>query len=169
MPSFDCAAFEFDTEDPLELPAQTGDMDDLFEDATTEDVQSREQNEHPSLPIHGACLEDSGDPSATESESDGDILDFFTDLVRQRGPGRSADRGESHQDSTGRLSQQTFVDYSDDLGAPFDIPDMFTPNLGGVNSSFEYSQQSLPEVAKDFFDMFQGTGSYPDDFPMSLR
>lgn len=33
----------------------------------------------------------------------------------------------------------------------------------------EESQESLPDIMKEFGRMFEGDGSYPDSFPMSLR
>jgi len=34
---------------------------------------------------------------------------------------------------------------------------------------FMFPSSATPTVARDFLDMFQGDGSYPDDFPESLR
>ncbi|OAX39152.1 hypothetical protein K503DRAFT_799867 [Rhizopogon vinicolor AM-OR11-026] len=37
------------------------------------------------------------------------------------------------------------------------------------HGSFMLPSSAIPAVARDFFNMFQGDGSYPDDFPESLR
>ena len=53
-------------------------------------------------------------------------------------------------------------------GAGMSIPGTYTPS-GFDRRSLGRRSASFPSVVRDFMDMFTGDGSYPDDFPESLR
>jgi hypothetical protein len=63
-----------------------------------------------------------------------------------------------------RRTPASYTSSLDDLmqdGAGMSVP--------SSRGSFMLPSSAAPAVARDFLDMFQGDGSYPDDFPESLR
>jgi hypothetical protein len=112
------------------------------------------------------------DDSATESDAEHDVL--VLPALPNRQPGIPATKDTSA--SPPPLPKSPYIPNSDDSdelqywGDAPNIPDA-AAGLGSItNTESNGSFGSLPEVVKEFRDMFGGgEGSYPDNFPMSLR
>lgn len=132
-----------------------------------------------SLARSGATRPADADDSATESESDTEILNFSERLKQQNKPASTTPRsdvGDKSSDDAladdyaGTSYRTVFSNFSDDevvrAGAALSIPPNFS--LGGSQSGIDDQGASLPEGLRGFLDMFTD-GSFPESFPDSLK
>ncbi|KII95889.1 hypothetical protein PLICRDRAFT_694006 [Plicaturopsis crispa FD-325 SS-3] len=132
-----------------------------------------------SLARSGATRPGDADDSATESESDTEILNFSERLKQQNKPASTTPRsdvGDKSSDDAladdyaGTSYRTVFSNFSDDevvrAGAALSIPPNFS--LGGSQSGMDDQGASLPEGLRGFLDMFTD-GSFPESFPDSLK
>ncbi|KIL00299.1 hypothetical protein PAXRUDRAFT_287538 [Paxillus rubicundulus Ve08.2h10] len=133
--------------------------------------------------IHEDILPAIEDDSATEAESDTDILDYVAKIQKPQAqrshapardfpsrpvisplvsPARSRIAAEaSFAGSTQFLMRE---------GAGLSIPGTSTlPSCALAPRRLLAPSDFVPSVVQDFVEMFQGDGSYPEDFPESLR
>ncbi|KAL4081977.1 hypothetical protein V8B97DRAFT_1926530 [Scleroderma yunnanense] len=124
-----------------------------------------------------------GDDSATEPESDSEILNCVAAIRKrqaERAPILSPPRiGVSRAQISPlvspvrrRYTPEPSISGSLDAlmqdGAGMSIPATYISS-GVDQRRLGRRSESFPSVVRDFMDMFTGDGSYPDDFPESLR
>ncbi|KAI6164980.1 hypothetical protein EDD17DRAFT_1754821 [Pisolithus thermaeus] len=126
-----------------------------------------------------------GDGSATEPESDNEILQCVAQIGRKRaGPAPSSSlRGRVPRPLVSPLVSPVRRRYTPEPSVSGSLEAVMEDEAGpsvptyDVLSRFDGrrlrrqsdASDSFPSVVRDFMDMFKGDGSYPDDFPNSLR
>ncbi|KAJ7095101.1 hypothetical protein B0H15DRAFT_828072 [Mycena belliarum] len=118
-----------------------------------QDIDVEDMFHHSSPRTADAFVDPPADDSQTESDDDVPTL--------PRPPALSRFHSPEHEDydlSSGFTNDSVRDMPTDDLGS-----------LGGSEPS-SLGSESLPDAVKDFYSMFgNGEGSYPDDFPESLK
>ncbi|KAI6105468.1 hypothetical protein F5141DRAFT_1216251 [Pisolithus sp. B1] len=126
-----------------------------------------------------------GDGSATEPESDNEILQCVAQIGRKRAglaPSSSL-RGRATRPLVSPLVSPVRRRYTPEPSVSGSleavVEDEAGPSVPTYNALSRFDggrlrrqsdpSDSLPSVVRDFMDMFKGDGSYPDDFPNSLR
>ncbi|KAI6047067.1 hypothetical protein EDC04DRAFT_2621562 [Pisolithus marmoratus] len=128
-----------------------------------------------------------GDDSATEPESDNEILQCVAQIGRKRAimAPSSSSRGRTSRPMVSPLVSPVRRRYTPgpELPVSGSLDTLMEDGAGlSVPASSALSRfdgrclrgrsdpsDSLPSVVREFMDMFKGDGSYPDDFPNSLR
>ncbi|KAJ7122734.1 hypothetical protein C8R44DRAFT_981014 [Mycena epipterygia] len=113
--------------------------------AIQSDLDFDDMFEGPFTALEGSAVADLKDNSATESDDDVPILPR-AELIRSSSP-----VPEEYSLQSGFASVQSI------------------PDDGYSAASSSSSAESLPAAVKNFYDMLEGDGSYPDDFPASLK
>lgn len=123
------------------------------------------------------------DDSATEAESDTDILHCVAEIGKKRPPERRPEALRENAPPSPVISPLVTparsriaamppivepVRFSTRENPGLRVPDSCTPHPSAVEQPHVHSE-SLPSVVRDFIRMFPGDESYPADFPESLR
>ncbi|KIJ70477.1 hypothetical protein HYDPIDRAFT_164501 [Hydnomerulius pinastri MD-312] len=136
-----------------------------------------------------ADLPFASDDSATEPESDTDILHCVTEIGKRKTPRQprapSTPRrplisplvspARSRYAGAGEASLMGSTQFLMQEGAGMSVPGTYTsPSRRRASARRRLAQavpsESVPSVVREFMDMFdEGDGSYPEDFPESLR
>ncbi|KAF9222050.1 hypothetical protein BS17DRAFT_809726 [Gyrodon lividus] len=135
--------------------------------------------------IHEDILSVLEDGSATEAESDTDILGCVAEIGKRQA--RQPHAPVLTEDSPSRpvisplvsptrsriAVEASFAGSTQFLmreGAGLSVPGTYTsPSRAIARRRLPAPSDSVPSVVQDFMEMFQGDGSYPEDFPESLR
>jgi hypothetical protein len=133
--------------------------------------------------IHEHILPPVEDDSTTEAESDTDILDYVAKIGKlqaqrihtpvQDCPSRPVISPLVSPARPRIAVEASFAGSTQFLmreGAGLSVPGTYTsPSRALARRRLPAPSDSVPSVVQDFVEMFQGDGSYPEDFPESLR
>ncbi|KAF9247126.1 hypothetical protein BU15DRAFT_69966 [Melanogaster broomeanus] len=153
-------------------------------------LKEKDKSSMPELPSPGIKAspfrsQTAYEPSSTEAESDTDILRCVAGIGKKRARQLHASLLMKDGPSLPVISplvsparsriavEASFAGSTQFLageGAGLSVPATYTsPSRAFTRRRLPASSDSVPSVVRDFVEMFQGDGSYPEDFPESLR